>query len=121
REALICYGAALRCEGPANWELIWYQLNLLFRFVRDVGMFEHAISILPHARKALEAIDRVDAFGHRLDTLELQARERLFRLGRGGTENLESLLAAATLNAAAVIQANDELLPITLMLRQLIG
>lgn len=121
REALLCLGAALQCGGALSWDLVWYQQNLLFRLLRDVGMPEHALSLLPRAREALKALNLEEAYGHRLDTLELQAREVLHRSGRSVGETLNTLLDAATLNAAAIIERDDELLPIALMMRQLMS
>ena len=119
REALIALGAALECAGTVSWDMVWYEQNLLFRLLRDVGMADRAIDLLPRAREALAELGLGQVYKHRLDTLELQARDVLRRTGRSEGESLDTLLSAVILNTAEIVRSGDELLPVTVLLRQM--
>lgn len=118
REALIAIAAALSCDGSLSWNLVWYQNNLLFRILRDAGVPELAVRFLLGAREALEQTELSEVYLHRLDTMELQARDLLRRNGRSD-ETAQDLLMAAIENARAVADFHDELLPVALIMRQL--
>jgi hypothetical protein len=121
REALLALGAAFEASDTVSWDEVWHEQNLLFRLVRDIGIPEHALRIVARLREALAALGMADSYGSRVDTFELQARDMIRRSGASDATLIEPLLAAATANANAVLEAQDELLPVTMLLRQLVN
>lgn len=120
REALVALGAAFEASDAVGWDEVWHEHGLLFRLVRDLGMPEHALGVIPRLREALAALGMSDRYGTRVDTLELQARQMIWREGSSEAMPIEPLLVAATANANAVLEVEDELLPVTMLLRQLV-
>lgn len=120
RESLLTLAAAL--EIPVDQDLFetWHEQVLLVRLARDVGLVDHSLRIISSLRGAVAKAGGLEKFGHRMDTLELQAQDLMRRADDGDAWPLEKLLDAATVNAAAVLAAGDEVLPITFMLRQLV-
>ncbi|ACE93734.1 MULTISPECIES: hypothetical protein [Rhizobium] len=121
RESLLALAAGMEASDSVTWDEIWYELNLLFRLLRDLGLADRAIDLIPRCREALAAMGLEDVFGHRLDTFELQAKDQMRRKNAAPAEGLETLLADATKNAREALNANDELLPVTVFLRQLMN
>ena len=118
-EALVALGAALDASPTVTWDEVWFETNLIFRLLRDVGMSEQGLPLLSRSRRALEEIGLAERDGYRLDTFALQAETALFDRTQGDRAKLIELLRAAQENAEHVIRWRDDPLPIAMVLNSL--
>ncbi len=119
-EAMVAMAAALETRAKASWDEIWFETNLLFRLLRDVGMADLALPLLDRSQEALEQLGIAKRDGFRLATMALQAATAVFSRDGGSDEELIGLFVAAAANAAEVIDRSDYLLPIAMVLNTLV-
>jgi tetratricopeptide (TPR) repeat protein len=119
-EALVALGAAFDASPTVTWDEVWFETNLIFRLLRDVGMVEQGLPLLSRSKRALEEIGLAERDGYRLDTLALQAETASFDRTRGNRVKLVELLRAAWENAEQVIRRQDDPLPIAMVLNSLL-
>jgi hypothetical protein len=119
-EALLAMACALACDVPISSEQAWYEANGLIRMLRDLGMIDHALGLIPRARILLEEMGRTERQAHRLDTLELTIRMLASKGKDVRAEDCRDLLESIARNYSHVCQARDELAPVTMLLAQAI-
>lgn len=111
-EGLIGAACCLAADSEATPEQVYYEAILLFRLMRDLQLFDLAIAFLEAAHQALDRFDALDHHGHRIHTLELQARLlQVLQDPRGNAGKLAALVDALTLNAQDVLARHDEPAP----------
>ena len=93
----------------------------LARLFRDCGLYELARIAIGQSRQQLARMGLSDANGHRLDTIELQIRQREFDWRGGNSAELEALIEDAVQNGTAVLGRNDETEPAAAMVGQMIN
>jgi hypothetical protein len=120
-EALVALAAGLEVSTAVTWDQIWFETNLVFRLLRDVGMSRLGRPILARSRQALEALGVADRDGYRVDTFALHAATDAFDAAAGTDAELVALLAAAQANAEAVMAQHDDALPVATLLNRLLA
>jgi len=113
--ALACTFAA---DDRADEEELWQELYGLARLLRDIGLFDAAITMVDKGRELLERMKLIKAYGHRLDLLALQVR--LAQRDREDPDELAALLADATAIGRTVLDYRDQTAPSGIILGQLI-
>jgi hypothetical protein len=91
------------------------------RFFRDCGLYSLARAALDQSRQHLARMGFSDTYGHRLDTIDLQIRQREFEGHGGSNAELEVLIEDAVRNGAAVLERHDETAPAALVVGQLLN
>lgn len=117
-EALLGMACALACETSISKEQAWYETNGLIRMLRDFGMVDHALELIPKARTLLEQMGKADRFSHRLETLELNLYILALKGREVKSDALRELAQAIVQNYHSVSAARDELVPVTMTLAQ---
>lgn len=119
-EALIAFGSAYEASKSATWDQVWFESNLLFRLLRDTGMSELGIPLLNLSRQALDALGILERDEYRINMFEIQAMTSAFDSKGGDVNDLIKLLQMAQENALAVMDHNDDPLPISTILSSLL-
>jgi hypothetical protein len=114
-EGLIALACALATDEAVDEEQAWYETNMLARLMRDCRLYDLARAAIAKSRKHLARMSLTDANGHRLDTIELQIRQREFDGTGASNAELEALIEDAVQNGAVVIERNDETAPAALV------
>lgn len=120
QEAFLGMACALACDTAISRGQAWYEINGLIRMLRDLGMLDHALALVPQARSLLEEMGQSDGREHRLETLALGIRMLAWKGKDPDRDEAQKLLEAVVANVAIVTQARDELPPVTILLAQTI-
>ena len=111
---------ALAADTAADNEQIWQEIDCQVRLLRDAGLFSLLPDAIATARQHLQRLGYLQAYGHRLATIELHVRQ--VSLPENATpEQVSSLLADATAVGADVLDRQDETEPMTVLLGQLLA
>ena len=111
---------ALAADAAADSEQIWQEINCQVRLLRDAGLFPLLPDAIANARQHLQRLGHLQAYGHRLATFELHARQ--VSLPENATpEQVSSLLADATAVGADVLDRHDDTEPMAVLLGQLLA
>lgn len=119
-EGLIALACAFAADDFVDEEQAWYEATALARFLRDCGLYGLARSAIGQSRQHLVRMGLADRYGHRLDTMELQIRQKEFIENKGSKAELQTLIDDAVQNAAAVLERQDESAPAAAVLGQLL-
>jgi len=118
-EAALAFAAGLNVETAITGVEAWHEMLDLARVFRDLGDATLARAMIDRGDIILRALDRVDDYGPRLETLRLQVDQmELLRRNPPDREALSRLLAGAVVNGRAVLEANDEPGPVAAILSQ---
>ena len=120
-EGLIALACALAADDAVDEEQAWYEANMLARFFRDCGLYDLARTAIGQSRQHLARMGLTDANDHRLDTIELQIRQKQFDGRAGSNAELEALIEDAVQNGTAVLERNDETAPAAAVVGQLLN
>ncbi|WP_346899619.1 hypothetical protein [uncultured Roseibium sp.] len=120
REALLLLIASL--ELPSDGTLIgfWTESTVLLRILRDTGLADESLRIIEHLRETLKDSNDSEFYHTRLGLLELHAQWLKYLAGGTDAWPMNRLLESAVTNAQAALSREDEALPISIMMRQLI-
>ena len=111
---------ALTTDTAADSEQIWQEINCEIRLLRDARLFSLLPTAIAHARGHLQRLGLLDAYGHRLATFELHARQTSLPKN-ANPEQVSSLLADATVVGAEVLDHQDDTEPMAVLLGQLLS
>lgn len=119
-EAFLAMSCALAADNAGDEEQIFHEITCMARLLRDTGFHNDARSLLQKGKVLLQRMGRLNAYSHRLDTIDLQIRQKT--LPSDGSEKavLEVLLGDAVRNAAEVLEHNDNVEPVAALLGQLL-
>ena len=120
-EGLIALACAFAADDSVDEEEAWYEINALVRFLRDCWLHTLARDAIVHARQHLVRMKLDDRHNHRLDTLELQIRQRELIVEKADKAELERLVVDAVRNGEVILEEQDETAPIAMVLGQLIN
>lgn len=120
-EGLLALACALAADDAADEEQAWYEAIALARFLRDCGLHNLARTAIGQSRQHLARMGLSDTYGHRLDTIELQIRQKAFDGRQASNAELEALIEDAVQNGAAVLERNDETAPAAAVVGQLLN
>lgn len=115
---LVALACAFAADIRADEEELWQEVYGLTRLLRDIGLFDAALTMVDKGRELLERMKLSEAYGHRLDLLALQVR--LAQRDRDDPEQLVALLAEATAIGRTVLDQQDQTAPTGIILGQLI-
>ena len=115
---LVALACAFAADNRADEEELWQEVYGLTRLLRDIGLFDAALTMVDKGRELLERMKLSEAYGHRLDLLDLQVR--LAQRDRDDPEQLVALLAEATAIGRIVLDQQDQTAPTGIILGQLI-
>lgn len=115
---LVALACAFAADDRADEEELWQEVYGLTRLLRDIGLFDAAITMVDKARELLERMKLIKTYGHRLDLLALQVR--LAQRDREDPNELAALLADATAIGRTVLDHRDQTAPSGIILGQLI-
>ena len=111
---------ALAADSAADSDQIWQEINCQVRLLRDARLFPLLPDAIANARQHLQRLGHLRAYGHRLTTFELHARQ--VSLPENATpEQVSSLLADATAVGADVLDRHDDTEPMAVLLGQLLA
>lgn len=111
---------ALAVDTAVDDEQLWQEINCRIRLLRDAGLLGLLRDTIGHARGHLQRRGLLEAYEHRLATLELSARQLLLPENATPTQ-VSSLLADATAVGVRVLDRQDETEPMAMLLGQLIN
>jgi hypothetical protein len=120
-EGQIAFACALAADDSVDEEQAWYEANALARFFRDSGLYELARTAIAQSRQHLARMGLSNRNGHRLDTIELQIRQREFESHGASNAELEALIEDAVQNGAVVLERCDETAPAAVVVGQLLN
>ena len=98
---------ALAADTAADNEQIWQETDCHVRLLRDAGLFSLLPDAIAGARQHLQRLGYLQAYGHRLATIELHVRQ-VSLPENAPPEEVSSLLADATAIGAQVLDRQDE-------------
>ena len=113
---LACAHAA---DTAADNEQIWQETDCHIRLLRDAGLFSLLPDAIASARQHLQRLGYLQAYGHRLATIELHVRQVTLP-ENAPPEQISSLLADATAIGAEILDRQDETEPMAVLLGQLL-
>jgi hypothetical protein len=119
-EGLLALACALAADDRVDDEEAYQEIMCLARLLRDSGLLEFARHALEKAREVLERMDLVKVYGHRVDTLDLQIRQRSLQRFNAANAEFLTLLMDAVRTGDEVIARNDQTEPIAAVLSQLL-
>ncbi|MET1110413.1 MAG: hypothetical protein ABWX67_02690, partial [Allosphingosinicella sp.] len=119
-EGLLALACTLAADDRADEEQAFQEITAVARLLRDCGLHRDARTAIERARKLLDRMGLSDAYGHQLDTLELQIRVAAFRMGDHDEAELEQLLADVVANGKDVLGHHAPTGPAGAMLGQLL-
>jgi hypothetical protein len=120
-EGLIALACAFAADDVVDEEQAWYEANALARFLRDCRLYDLARTAVHQSRQHLDRMGLSGAYGHRLDTIALQIRQREFEGSESSNAELDTLLKDALQNGAAVLESHDETAPAAALIGQLLN
>ncbi|WP_426409462.1 hypothetical protein [Bradyrhizobium ganzhouense] len=115
-ESMIGLACAFSADDEATWDEIFYEILLLLRILRDVGLLTLARPLIATARRALQEMGASVRYGDRIDTVELQLdfadydREESVQPDR-----LRRLIERSEANLRRVLASKDEAEPATIL------
>ena len=110
----------LAADEAGDEDQIMYEITCITRLLRDSGLHTQARSMIKEGRHILQRMGLLDAYSHRLDTLDLQIRQMNLKSNGSEKADIEDLLVDVVLNGAAVLKHHDTTAPAAAMLGQLL-
>lgn len=120
-ESLIALGCSFSATNDNDNEELWNRFDCGIRDLRDLHLFDLASSLHEYAESLLSKTEEWEANKHRFYLLRLQidVLKHLAR-GEGSQDTLRDLVRRAHSIATDVIERNDDPIPITIILAQLL-
>jgi hypothetical protein len=115
---LVALACTFLADNSADEEQVWQEIYTTARYMRDIGLAEIAFATVAKGREILARMELLDAYGHRLDLLELQLRQA--QLQDGDLAGLQALLIDMVRTAEKVLKQHDQTAPSGIALGQLI-
>lgn len=119
-EAFLATACTLAADDAGDEDQVWHEITGMARLFRDSGLHAHARSAIQKGRLILQRMELLDAYSHRLDTLDLQIRLRTLQIDTSERADLEALLVDVIRNGEAVLKHHDITEPAAALLGQLL-
>lgn len=119
-EAFLAMACTLAANDAGDEDQIWYEITGMARLFRDSGLHSQARLVIQKGRDILQRMGLLDAYSHRLDTLDLQIRQMKLQISGSARADLEVLLEDVVRNGATVLNHHDLTAPAAALLGQLI-
>jgi hypothetical protein len=120
-DGMVALACALAADDTVDEEQAWYEANALARFFRDCGLYDLARTAIGQSSQHLARMGLSDRYAHRLETIDLQIRQKEFRVREASRAKLELLIVDAVQNGAAVLERHDETAPAAALIGQLLN
>jgi hypothetical protein len=119
-EAFVAIACTFAADDKSDDNQVWHEMTGIARLFRDCGLHKYARTAIQQARKILQSMEHYDSYYHRLDTLDLQIRQKEL-LARGYQKaDIETLLTDVVRNSKAVLKHHDMTEPTAIMLGQIL-
>ncbi|MEJ8406710.1 CHAT domain-containing protein [Brevundimonas vesicularis] len=117
-EALMAIACTFAADGSGDEEEIYQEVVGLARIFRDCGLMDQAMIAIGKARTLLDRLGQQDQYGHQLDTLALQIRQKAMFAPEAGTVAFEQFLVDAAANLEAAFEGSGGTAPAGVLLGQ---
>ena len=119
-EALTAIACAFAADASGDEEEIYQQVAGLARILRDCGLMDQAMTAIGKARTLLDRMGHQDQYGHQLDTLALQIRQKAMFAPEADAVAFGQFLVDAAANLEAAFQHSGGSAPAGVLLGQAI-
>lgn len=115
---MLALACALSADDRVDEEPAWQETYALVRLMRDIGITPMAFAAIERARQLMDSLGFTKRYGHRIDLMALQTRQKTLR--ETNAEEVLELLREAVRIGKAVIAEQDQTAPSAAALGQLI-
>ncbi|WP_292040076.1 MULTISPECIES: CHAT domain-containing protein [unclassified Brevundimonas] len=117
-EALMAIACTFAADVSGDEEEIYQEVAGLARIFRDCGLMDQAMTAIGKARTLLDRMGHQDQYGHQLDTLALQIRQKAMFALDANANAFEQFLVDAAANLEAAFERNGGTAPAGVLLGQ---
>jgi CHAT domain len=118
-EAALYAAAGLHAGGDIDDRQLWHETLVVHRLQRDMEAFDDAFQTLKRAEAVLANMGRLEAYAHQIETNRIATVMKRARVDSIDFEAFADLLRETALNARAILDANDEAEPVSMLLSQM--